>query len=375
MNIKRNIPHAFALLILLLWEMIPGCSADQQCTKQIVPVSDLKQAAEKIATALEERLDCGLYLVLPEGEFIGTLDLPGGVHLMGQGPVKTFILEPENTKSEGVLTLNPSNGRSAGIDALSIKTDGMHGIHAHGPGSVSISNVIVEVIGSKENGGIGLVLKELTNFSVTNSRATGGVTESNAGGIGQSNIGSYGLQGLQVQNCLNGELIDFSLNGFAWMGASFDGGGSFSWSGQEGKSVVSKMLRAGVVVRGQAELSASSLEIESIWQGTFSDVGFGAVVYGGGRFDSVSLAISNTKYIGLLAQDTDVDAVGLKVSETLIGVWVQASDTGVDGANLNLTDVNISEVKGIAIGGYGLDTFSISGGIRNVSSILRHSHS
>ena len=357
---KVMITILFGLIIAAL---APACADEGGCLNEYEPVADLADASERIAQALQERFACDLLLELPEGEFEGRLELHGGVYLKGQGPDRTIIRSADPSDSaDPVLLLSPTTERDVGVDGLGIRTAGQTGIRALGPGRVELGNLIVQVEGAVDGGGTAIELQDLSDFAIRNARASGNVSEANAGGISEEALSGYALQGLAVNDCALGLIDGLSLNGFAWRGAAVEGAGAITWTSDLSESVISDSLRIGLLVGHTAALTVSDLHIRRIWQGTFADIGFGAVVYDGGSLTGAALSITNSRYIGLFGHDAAIELDGLSISGALMGVWSQKSENATTPAVLSLSHLDLQDLQGIGIGAHSLDEVRLEAG-------------
>lgn len=268
----------------------PGTTADA------ITADDLACSARleaNTANELEGKLagaTAGACVVLGKSTF-GSINLPAGVHLIGQGP--------EATKVEGITVAG-----AATIRGLAVAKGG---IVANGGGTVNVDNVLV-------SGAAGVGISALgTNLSV--SRST--IEES----------GGHGVEGACKGNCTS--RITLTMRRTVVRGAH------------------------GVGVLGQnVDVSLDGVQIESTQSVNFQ-YGRGIEVAWGGTLKAKNLAVQKNREVGIFVQEGSADLFNFVSSDNLRGVQLQGIVGGAKLDNFDIVD-NTALGLGVTNGSVGI---------------------
>ena len=347
------------LTLAIIGTLLGACVTDNKsCSENWEKVDNLQGAIERLAAAMEKELACDLYFELPEGSFEGVMVMPGGVHLRGQGIGRTILKLPDDSEDGVVLKLEPGEQKTCSVESLQIDANDGVGIYAEGAGTVELSKLRVNVEGSAR-GGVAFRLKDIPDFTMLQSSAGGNVNKSNVGVINPSSVEMFAATGLLIEDCRKGELQDVSVEGFAHQGARLSGSGNISWKSSDTGSVISDCVRVGIVATDGVRLEMQSIDFRNIWMGGFNNSGVGLLA-SESEISGKEMTFSNCDLVGALAHNSQITLDDVVLQDSFFGFWAQKDDDSSPLANIHLSGIKAVNLRGVAIGAYGVDDFLIS---------------
>ena len=311
-------------------------------------VSNSNQLSKEFKQAIT-----GTKILLKEGTYKGSFNIPAGVILLGEDKDKTIL---ESNNSNPVLTINTSNELSK-IKNLTINAGKEVGIKTTGTGKLAIENLKIVAKGVH-----GIAVKSLTEFTAQNIKITGNVKRSSMNTItdNPTTRENYSSTAITLSKVKNAELNNIESSGFAHSVVQIIDSNTRIIEGK-----ISDSLGTGILISGQSNVTINDTIISKIHSGATS-FGYGIVVMDNAHLITNNVDLNNNSLAGMLVDHATGYHTNLFVDNNINrGIWMQFCEKRA-GFNSDLAVIfdgqstTFSNNKGVSLGAYKSNGVSIN---------------